>query len=229
MRHYTRRAAQFHWRWPIRATLASVTLLVCGCATLKTDYSKYSSLLHNDAIEESETSRRWPPAERTERVADKIAPQVSPPSSEPAASKVDRTNAAAEAAAASAVASKAAEEAAKAATEASRAAARAAGAASPLAQPTLPPPVLSSSDKVDQEPERQHAADKIEALSNALRTIDHQSLSADRQGRVALGEQFLQSAQKALAQGSYAEAASLADKASMMIGPAAATPNTTSP
>jgi hypothetical protein len=144
-------------------------------------------------------------------------------------SENDRTRAAAEAAAASAVALKASEEAAKAAAEASRAAAHAAGTASPLAQPTSAPPMLSSTNKTNQEPERQHAAKMIEALNRAMRAIHRQSLDADGQSRKEVGKIFLQSAQKALAEGSYAEAVSLADKASMMIAPLAATPTTASP
>ncbi len=144
-------------------------------------------------------------------------------------SENERTRAAAEAVAASAVAVKASEEAARAAAEASRAAARAAGTASPLAQPTPAPPTLSSTNRIDQESERQHAAKMIEALNQAMRAIHLQSLDADGQSRKKVGEIFLQSAQKALAEGSYAEAASLADKASMTIAPLAATPNTARP
>jgi hypothetical protein len=69
----------------------------------------------------------------------------------------------------------------------------------------------------------------IAALNRAMRAIHRQSLDTNGQSRKDVGEIFLQSAQKAFAEGSYAEATSLADKASMMIAPLPATPNAMSP
>jgi hypothetical protein len=78
--------------------------------------------------------------------------------------------------------------------------------------------MLFSTNKTNQERERQHAAKMIEALNRAMRAIQRQGLDVDGQ-----------SAQKAFAEGSYAEAVSLADKASMVIAPLAATPAAASP
>lgn len=205
--------------------LAGVALLAFGCGTLKTYFSRYSGPSKKSVVEEGHTFTHLPPAEQIESVTEKNRTALSQPASTPAASENDRTRAAAEAVAASAAALRASEEAAKAAAEASRAAARAAGTAAPLAQPTPAPPMLSSTNKADQEPERQHAAEMIKALNRAMRAVDRQNLGADGQSRKELAEKFLQSAQKAFAEGNYTEALSLADKASIMIAPLTTTPN----
>ena len=148
-------------------------------------------------------------------------------SATPGSADTDQTRAAAQAmaesnkaAAASAAALKASEEAAKAAEEASKAAARAAVSPSPSAQPT-PTQFMLSYGGAGQVQDRRHVAETLERLNRKLTTIDRKSLTADGLSRTALAEKFLQLAQKAFVDGSYAEAGSLADKASTVLAPVA--------
>jgi hypothetical protein len=138
-----------------------------------------------------------------------------------AAPETDRTRAAAEAAAASAAALKASQEAAKDAAEAASAAARAGATVTLPAVPASAPPILSSSDTGHQESEHQHTAAMIETLKREMAALDQQHLNVDGESRKELGERFLNNAQSAFAEGSYSEAASLAEKASIVIGPLA--------
>jgi len=125
------------------------------------------------------------------------------------------------AAIASAAAVKASEEAAQAAAEASKAAARAAGQPSPSAQATPSQLMLSSTSDVVAEQQRQHVAESLEKLNLQLGKTDRQKLDPDGQSRFDLAKTFLQSAQKAFTDGSYAEADSLATKASTILAPLA--------
>lgn len=213
----------------------SLLVLTCGCSTPKAYYSENSAPANERPVEDK-PPRQLPAVERTESTTEK-KPQPAPVAAiTPNALGRDRERAAAEAivqsnraAAASAIALKASAEAAKAAAEASRAAARASGVVSPSAPPTPAQLTLSSTGEADRAHERQRVAGMIKGINRALQTIDRQRQTADGLNRTALAEKFLQSAQKAFADGSYAEAGSLASKASMMIAPLTTTPGPLSP
>jgi hypothetical protein len=200
--------------------LACLVLLANGCNTLKSYTAAYIHPSSTPTVTETQRYTNLPPT-RILKTAAKPAPRVSQPTFTSVAPKNDRTRAAAEAAAASAAALKASQEAAKAAAEAARAAARAGAPSPPPAGPTPTPPILSSSDTDDQVSEHQHAAAMIDSLRHQIAALDHQHLDVDGENRKEIGQGFLNNAQSAFDQGSYREAASLADKAFMILGPLA--------
>jgi hypothetical protein len=69
--------------------------------------------------------------------------------------------------------------------------------------------------------DRRHVAETLEKLNRKLTTLDRKNLTADGLSRTDLAEKFLQEAQKAFGDGSYAEAGSLAAKASTILAPVA--------
>lgn len=207
--------------------LASIFALAWGCSSFRTYYSEYSTQA-NLFPGAGNNSKRLPVAEHGKSTGEKALPPASGPPA-PSTEEADRARAAAEAmaesnkaAAASAAALKASEEAAKAAREASEAAARVAASPSPSAQST-PAELMLSYGEAGETQNRQHVAEMLEKLNQRLATIDRKSLTADGLSRTELAEKFLQGAQKAFVSGSYAEAGSLAAKASTILAPVAGT------
>ena len=208
--------------------------MACGCGALQGYQAGAGSRPAPQAAVES-NSKSLPAVASPENVPDMKIERAPLADSVSSTSSVQGNRASAaqqaivdsnKAAAASALASKASADAARAAAAAAaaaQAAAQAAGTASPSAQATPTPLMLSATSQGPPAQERQHVSDLIDGVKRTITAIDQHPQSADGLRRVALAERFLKSAQQAFAEGSYAEAGSLADKASTMLAPLTAT------
>jgi hypothetical protein len=115
-------------------------------------------------------------------------------------------------------AAKASQQAAEASKQATQAAARA-GIGTSAVEPPAPAVVLSSADPVTGEKDRARTLELVQGIDQSIEKIDPAKLNRDDAQRMDLAERLLQSAQKALGQGDYNAAHSLAMKASIMLAP----------
>jgi hypothetical protein len=224
------------------AILAALIFLACGCASVSTASPRLDP--HGTSPAQTRRVAPLPPVvtaahESNSHLAAGLRPgsqtaalaptgadanQPRPTDSETDADETGR------AAQARAMALKASQEAAKAAAEAAKAAELAGVTPSAQRTPAAPAPlVLSSSGEAGPFDERRHSADMINSLSRSLQRVPRKGLNADGSNRVELAQKFLQGAQKAFADASYAEAEGLARKGSSMLSPLIKTSNQTSP